>query len=144
MVGWPWLISGRQLTFEERAAAAVAAASSPEDLILVFNESHSIYFLSRRPSVAKFVFPTHYLEATNFRVLGIEPSRYFESLLQRKPKVLVIGELLNNKSGPRPDYALIDKDYLAKATISEGKRRAEIYERRTDVSDAPDSRLIPR
>ena len=77
-------------SFETQAAMLVDRFSNADQGIFVFNETHAIYFLSRREAVSSYVFPGHYIAHDGGTPL-LAPSSALAQALARHPALLVIG-----------------------------------------------------
>lgn len=80
--------------FEARAAAIIDTASTPNDRLLVFDESPAIYFLAHRDPVVRYVFPNHYLPEWPGAVPAVDARALLDQALVQRPALVVVGHLL--------------------------------------------------
>jgi hypothetical protein len=78
-------------SLEAQAAAAVDRLTRPGQGVFVFDESHAIYYLARRPAVSRYVFPTHYLSSCEHAPAIVDAATVLAQALARRPALVLVG-----------------------------------------------------
>ncbi len=84
---------------DARVADYIRANTTPDQRIFVFDESPSLYYLSRREPASRFVFPTHYLERAEANSLGIDVPSLVGATLRSRPALVAVGTLWPDATG---------------------------------------------
>jgi hypothetical protein len=110
---------------EVAAAAVVDRLTRPGQSLLVFDESHAIYYLARRSAASRYIFPAHYLSSCeNARAL-VAPATVLAQALARRPALVLVGtrcppEIDADAQIRRAGYQPIEQ-------IAAGGRRIAVY-----------------
>jgi len=112
-------------SLEVKAAAAVDRLTAPGQSLFVFDESHAIYFLARRPAASRYVFPTHYLSGCEHAPTIAAPAAVLAQALARRPALVLVGR----RCPPEIDAEaqVRSAGYRKVEEIRDGDRRIAVY-----------------